>query len=145
MRRVTVPPDAETRGMLRLDANPQAPAQARSFLRRCLSGVVRGSRLDTALLLASELVTNAVRHATPPIRVAVRVVGNLVRVEVSDSSPVLPRFRRSGPSAASGRGLPLLANLAQAWGADRHGSGKVVWFTVGMSRAERPADAAGLD
>ena len=131
-------------GALRLDANLLAPRRARQFLRRRLDGVLRGSRLDTALLLANEVVTNAVRHARPPIQLTVRVVGNMVRVEVTDGSPDLPSVRPAGPAAPFGRGLPLLDALAEAWGADPCGPGKVVWFTLGVPEAGRCADRTAL-
>jgi anti-sigma regulatory factor (Ser/Thr protein kinase) len=90
--------------------------------------------LDDALLLISELVTNAVRHGSPPILLALECDGEGLRVRVRDGAPALPRPRDSIPEDEGGRGLALVDALSDAWGAepvvDEHGGGKSVWFEL---------------
>ncbi|MFI7010239.1 ATP-binding protein [Streptomyces sp. NPDC050145] len=95
--------------------------------------------IDTAELLLSELMTNAYRHASvPPGREiwarAILAEGRL-RVQVTDASEVLPKARPASPEVDSGRGLALVAMLADGWGAERRerGVGKVVWFELALA------------
>lgn len=117
-------------GLVVLPDGPTAPAVARRMVRECLDGWGVEDVLDPVLLLVSELVTNAVLHATGPVRLGVARNGAGVRVQVADASPVLPVRRRSSASATTGRGIALLDDLADAWGVDRPGTGKVLWFTL---------------
>jgi len=87
-------------------------------------------RLDDLLLCLSEVVTNAVLHAGPPILVTGGTVDKKVRVEVSDGSTAAPVPRRPGQSSPTGRGLVLLDHLSLAWGVDLTGDGKTVWFEI---------------
>ena len=87
-------------------------------------------RLDDLLLCLSEVVTNAVLHAKPPIQVLGNVVGSKVRVEVSDGSKAAPLRRQPAHTSPTGRGLNLLDMLASAWGVEVTGSGKTVWFEI---------------
>jgi len=87
---------------------------------------------DTALLLVSELTTNAIRHGTPPVRMALRLDDGRLRVEVTDSSPTLPQIGQPGPDQIGGRGLQIVQQLAARWGAQASRStlGKTVWFEM---------------
>ena len=97
----------------------------------CLRHILRIiPRLDDLLLCLSEVVTNAVLHAVPPIHVLGNVVGSKVRVEVSDGSIAAPLRRTPKNSSPTGRGLILLDHLASAWGVEITGSGKTVWFEI---------------
>jgi anti-sigma regulatory factor (Ser/Thr protein kinase) len=104
---------------------------ARRFVRARLSDGV--SDVDTATLLVSEVVTNAILHARTTVRVTVEVADDLVRIAVRDGSPVQPRIHSFSATSATGRGLRLLDRLAKRWGvyADPATGGKVVWFEVG--------------
>ncbi|MBB0233200.1 ATP-binding protein, partial [Streptomyces calidiresistens] len=75
--------------------------------------------VDTVLLGTSELVANVHRHAGPDNRCTVELVlrGDRLTVIVSDHGPGLPRERRAGRDARSGRGLTLVAALGESWGA----------------------------
>lgn len=115
---------------LRLAEGLRAPAQARTWL---------GERLardplpmaDDALLLVSELVTNAVRHGAPEIVVAVSISERAVRIEVYDAGERLPEVPATKPSIdrPSGRGLLIVAATAHDWGVDQVSGapGKTVW------------------
>ena len=107
---------------------------ARQFARSAARDT--GADVDTLVLLVSEVVTNAVLHARSDIRLDVRTSRELVRVEVHDLSPVVPRVHHFRLTSGTGRGLRMLEQLAQRWGVaiDPRG-GKVVWFEVGAPDA----------
>lgn len=116
-----------------------APAQARGHLLAAISaGPAGGVDADVAVLLASELVTNAVCHAGAGLgEVVMRVCwpsGGL-RVEVHDASREPPRLREEA-EAESGRGLVLVDALAADWGYYLTPRGKAVYFTLTASGAE---------
>ena len=93
--------------------------------------------VDTATLLTSELVTNAVLHAGTDVIVSVHRGDERVRVDVADGSPVEPVRKDYPTDAATGRGLTLFDRLASAWGTRPIiPSGKTVWF-------ELPVDVPG--
>ena len=105
-----------------------------------MSGTETVADVDTALLLVSEVVTNALLHGAAPRTLQVDVRPDTIRVEVADGSPVLPRVHGFASTATTGRGLRLLDSLASRWGADPDPrDGKVVWFEVG------PADDAAWE
>ena len=126
---------------MRLDSEPRAPRKARRALQE-LGDDVPPARLADAGLLVSELVTNCVRYAHPsPIDLRVELEGRALRVEVRDGGPGIPRARGRGtmPAAESGRGrgLALVASVAEVWGIDA-GPGAVVWFTMDVGEAGVP-------
>jgi anti-sigma regulatory factor (Ser/Thr protein kinase) len=84
--------------------------------------------LDVALLLVSELATNAICHARSRYVVRLRLHPPTLRVEVEDQSLALPVLRPVDPSLTSGRGIWLLERLASAWGTDSMPGGKRIWF-----------------
>ncbi|GAA4999455.1 MULTISPECIES: ATP-binding protein [Streptomyces] len=119
-------------------AAPDAVRTARSLVRRTLDEWRLGGVGDIAALLVSELVTNALRHATGPI--GVRLVrgaagaDGVLRVEVSDPLPDPPRERVARPDDEDGRGLQLVASAARRWGTRPGEEGKTVWFELALPR-----------
>lgn len=105
------------------------------MIRDCLVTAGREDLLDTAELLVSEIVTNALVHAGTPVDVAFSFVDGGLRVEVTDGSPHLPSPRGYGPSAGTGRGLMLLEEMVDEWGVVPDDPGKTVWFQL-ASRAD---------
>lgn len=90
-------------------------------------------RLDVARLLVTELVSNAIRHGTGSVLLAVFCEGARVHVEVHDESPDLPLVGDGSALRESGAGMRLVAALSSSWGtADRDDSqpGKRVWFLL---------------
>ena len=117
----------------------QLPAEAASvpLARRHVTAVVEqlelGEMADTAALLVSELVTNAVRHAGTELQLTILAESGHVRIEVEDGSATLPRSRTSDLYDAGGRGLPLVEALADRWGSESTGTGKLVWAELDTS------------
>jgi anti-sigma regulatory factor (Ser/Thr protein kinase) len=95
---------------------------------------------ETAVLLLSELMTNALRHArTAPgreIGVRIALYDRRLRVEVADAGGGRPQLRTAGAEDESGRGLALVRALADRHGVcpRRHGIGKAVWAEIGLER-----------
>jgi anti-sigma regulatory factor (Ser/Thr protein kinase) len=126
---------------LQLPQDPRAPGIARHILRAVLHAHHLAGLAETAELLASELVTNALVHTEGPYGLRLRAPekGRL-RLGVWDSNPdVPPPFeglpRRPEPEAAGGRGLCLVAVCADAWGATRlPQGGKLLWVELGGAR-----------
>lgn len=118
-----------------LPAEPGAVRTARALVRGRLRDWDLDALGDLAALLVSELVTNVLRHATGPIGlrlVAPAAHDGVLRVEVSDPLPELPRERAARPEDESGRGLRLVASAARRWGASPKEAGKTVWFELAV-------------
>ncbi|WP_372409258.1 SpoIIE family protein phosphatase [Streptomyces luteireticuli] len=114
-----------------LDPRPQTARQARRLARRALDRWELGELSDAVELLVSEVITNAVRYAERPITLRL-LRTNVLRCEVGDDVPQLPRLRQARPSDEGGRGLYLVNKLARRWGATRLSTGKVVWFELAL-------------
>jgi anti-sigma regulatory factor (Ser/Thr protein kinase) len=98
-----------------------APAQARRSVASALDAWGLGQLGDDAILLTSELVTNAVIHAGTPIVLVVHRTRRGLRIEVNDEAPSLPEMPHTGggPPREEGRGVWLLDQLADRWGVQR--------------------------
>jgi anti-sigma regulatory factor (Ser/Thr protein kinase) len=129
----------------RLPASPRSAAAARRFLAGELGDLYEESLRDDALLLTSELVTNAVLHAHTGVELSVVTGMDGIHVEVTDASPEVPRQRGAPPEldALEGRGLALVAALAGDWGVRLAPPGKVVWFDLPAPKGKRVRRAAG--
>ncbi|MEU4355514.1 SpoIIE family protein phosphatase [Streptomyces virginiae] len=117
-----------------LDPEETAPGRARRFARRALTRWGLEDLSDSLELLVSEVVTNAVRYAERPVTLRL-LRTDVLRCEVGDDSPQLPRQRRARDTDEGGRGLFLVNRLARRWGATRLSSGKVVWFELPLPGA----------
>ncbi|MFI6444444.1 PAS domain S-box protein [Kitasatospora sp. NPDC050543] len=113
-----------------LPALSSSAAAGRRFLRAALREWDCSAAEDTACLLSSELVANAVRHARGPIGLRLHRTARELTVEVSDTSPSLPVPRLADHASEDGRGLSLVEGLARGWGARPTVTGKTVWFTL---------------
>lgn len=112
-----------------LEPEEQAPGRARRLARRALARWDLEDLSDSVELLVSEVVTNAVRYAERPVTLRL-LRTDVLRCEVGDDSPQLPRQRRARDTDEGGRGLFLVNRLARRWGATRLSTGKVVWFEL---------------
>jgi anti-sigma regulatory factor (Ser/Thr protein kinase) len=123
---------ASVLGALTIPGRPEHVSEARAFVTKVLGE--RSTVADVAVLLASEIVTNAVMHSNScwaggTVRLVMIEIGDGVRVEVSDdgsdlSSPVV----KSDIYASDGHGLFLVQSLARQWGYVRDEIGTTVWF-----------------
>ena len=116
---------------LELASELDSPARARDVVRTRLAPVLPARRRNDLLVLVTELVTNAVRHAAPStIVVHLAAAERIVRVEVCDDGPgFVPEQRPPGPDG--GFGMVLLRSLADRWGVDTD-DGTCVWFELDL-------------
>lgn len=129
-----------------LVAVPESVGRARAFTAATLRLWGAVDVLDDALLVSSELVTNAVRAtgrtAEQRLAVQLRVAGRSLYVEVWDSAPGVPMPNHADADAEEGRGLCLVAALATRWGTCRpRAGGKVVWAELPMPGVLEPTPA----
>lgn len=111
-----------------------AVAGARSFVR--LHGRALGldeDACDTAALLTSEVVTNALVHGRSEARLRVGARAGMLLVEVADDNSRHPQRQEPDPNALDGRGLAIIDLLAARWGVRDGAWGKTVWFEVALS------------
>ncbi|MFF7857909.1 SpoIIE family protein phosphatase [Streptomyces sp. NPDC007904] len=114
---------------------PRSVTEARRFVRAALDGVAP-DLVDTAQLLVSELVTNAVLHARTECEVSAHADGDAVRVRVSDRRPDRALVPDTSPlDGDTGQGLALVSRLSSRHGVDTGDRGKTVWFEL---RPDRP-------
>ncbi|MER6800637.1 MULTISPECIES: ATP-binding protein [Streptomyces] len=137
---------AERRFRFELAAHPGSPAQARRLTRARLTGwSVCEDTCDTAALVVSELVTNAVVHtASSRIVCELHDGDDLLRIAVRDEgcAPGQPQANtRQRPEEEHGRGLLLVDALCHSWGAHEHGPGLLVWADL-PREADTPRDPA---
>lgn len=134
MASLRVPPDRATALVVKeFDPDPEAAHAARSVVRQTLLETHHPEMVDTACLLTSELVTNAVRHASAPVELIVDLTDDRLCVEVLDGSAEAPDVRavaEAPPGATRGRGLLLVDRLADRWGVTSTPPGKSVWFAI---------------
>lgn len=123
--------------------NPKCVRLARAQLKKYLANQGGVELEDAAVLLLSELMTNAVNHAhVPPgreIETVFTLTPETLRVEVSDASNEFPTLRHADADADTGRGLQLVAALSDRWHVDarmvndHYAVGKTVWFEIDRS------------
>jgi anti-sigma regulatory factor (Ser/Thr protein kinase) len=134
---------------------PAAAAAARRFVRDTLgswdlAGDGRDALVDDAVLLTSELVTNAVLHAGTPVQVTCRLLGDgpdrSLEIAVLDRCPAqlrpdLPHTAGEAAERTNGRGLQLPSELASAWGVTYAREAKAVWFRMDLAGPVRGGQA----
>ncbi|MCC5474786.1 SpoIIE family protein phosphatase [Streptomyces barringtoniae] len=106
--------------------DPAAVATLRALATRQVEDWGLAELAMTTELVVSELVTNAIRYAATPIRLRLLRDSRLT-CEVHDASSTAPRLRHARSTDEGGRGLFLVAQLAQRWGARYTGDGKIIW------------------
>jgi len=120
----------------RIAGGPAAAARARELLSDALSRSTSGSAMHDVLLLTTELVTNAVRHAEVDedrtLELSVEAQPDRVRVAVTDpGGDSRPQVRDLDVTVPGGMGLFLVDQLSSRWGAERvHGGSTRVWFAL---------------
>lgn len=121
----------------RFDESTTVPGDARAVLharrftsRMCGRAGIDGDLCDSAVLLTSEVVTNAVIHGRSEARLRVVVTADRIRVEVGDDNSRHPVVQPDDHEALDGRGLQLLDVVATEWGVRDDVIGKTVWFEI---------------
>ncbi|MEU6081506.1 SpoIIE family protein phosphatase [Streptomyces sp. NPDC047108] len=137
---------AESVGDWKLATEPKSVARARELTREQLTAWGLEQLVDTAELLVSELVTNALRYGAgiplgePGGEIRLRLLLDTTLVcEVWDGGLVQPRRRRARDTDEGGRGLQLVGLLSAGWGSRRTPRGKTVWFELALPDGETPA------
>ena len=122
-------------GRTTLPGLPEHVRQARQFIAQAIDD--GHAQADTALLLTSELVTNAVRHSrsrlpggTVELIVAAKAASLLISVIDNGSDVALPQ-KANNPGGETGNGLLLVESLSDDWGFANHAGRTVVWFRLG--------------
>jgi anti-sigma regulatory factor (Ser/Thr protein kinase) len=129
---------------VRLTAGPAAAGEARSHVREAIGAWDVPVDSSVAILLTSELVTNAIRHeAGQTITLAVARLRGQLRVDVHDSSYSWPVVLEASADAEAGRGLMLVATLSDEWGFYRTPAGKAVYFTLAFAPDVAEGDGRG--
>ncbi|MGZ4590092.1 MAG: ATP-binding protein [Actinomycetes bacterium] len=122
---------------MHLDPVPASVGQARRFVQEHL-GDLSDDALDIAVLLTSELVTNAILHARTPVQLGLVRDDDTVMVAVGDRAPAEMSLepRSWSKDRPGGRGLALVAEMSDSWGTSTHTGGKTVWFVLPAEQAE---------
>lgn len=122
--------------MPELEAQMQIPpvstgiGEARRFTRNQMKIWGLAAIADNAILMISELVTNAILHGGEGAVLTLLANDLKIRAEVRDSSPAMPIVRSYSETATTGRGMVIVDALASAWGTYAVDGGKVVWFEL---------------
>jgi anti-sigma regulatory factor (Ser/Thr protein kinase) len=134
----SLPCDSAVEASLPFPAQRNGPRAARQFIDHVLWdwGYDR-TLVEDARLVISELTTNVVLHAGSPFRVGVRIEGDELRLSVRDESLRRPHVLALRPDEPHGRGLRVVAAVADDWGVEFTANGKTVWATL---RSEGAAD-----
>ena len=110
-------------------AVPESAEAARTFVRSFLHDCP-DDLVDSAVLLTSELVTNAIVHAHTPFELGLTSPDAKVHIAVTDDSRDLPTLEAHEGLDEYGRGIPLVASQADDWGIEETRFGKTVWFSL---------------
>jgi anti-sigma regulatory factor (Ser/Thr protein kinase) len=112
-----------------LEPDRSAPSIARDSVRAACTPLCP-RLVEDAMLLTSEVVTNAVEHGSAPVRLCIDCDAHGIVVSVDDCNPILPKALRTDRRRHSGRGLVLVERLAAEWGVRPTKDGKQVWFRL---------------
>ena len=129
---------------VRLTTGPAAAAEARSQVRAAIRAWDVPVDQDIAVLLTSELVTNAIGHEVgETIVLAITCSFGQLRVDVHDTSHTWPVLVDAPVDAEAGRGLMMVATLSATWGVYRTPAGKAVYFTLAFEPGLAGSDERG--
>lgn len=113
---------------------PTALAAVRRFVTNALTWWGEDGLVVDATIVATELATNALRHAASPFRTSISRSGSVVRISVEDIGGAHPRLLDADPERLGGRGVAMVAALSQCWGHEALLDGKVVWSELPVAR-----------
>jgi anti-sigma regulatory factor (Ser/Thr protein kinase) len=116
---------------LELPPTARSASEGRHFVVEALAQWQLDVLVDSAALLATEVITNAVLHARTPLMLLIERIGEeTVRISISDGSTFVPQRRRASQDSTNGRGLDLLDRLSTSWSVTTNAAGKTVQFTL---------------
>ena len=121
---------------------PFAGAEDSASMRRRTAELLAGEPVEVVqdvLLVITELVDNVVQHTDGGGELHLARDDHAVHLEVYDQSRAFPQLQRRDPRRAGGRGLQLVAAIAETWGSRPTPTGKVVWAEVTTPEPVRPA------
>src|SRR5215468_9485568 len=129
-------------------ADASSPSRARRFvvgsLRAELPTPAAEGSVELTAVVASELVTNAVRAGCGAVGISLQVHRDHLRVIVFDDAPGRPERRMAGTRDVHGRGLAIVSAVSRAWGIQDAANGKPVWAVIALPEEVRPASACLL-
>ena len=131
------------RAYLGLAGHDDAAREAREFTARTLGEWELCHHQDDVLMVVSELVANAVRHADGAVGIDLLRSGDRLAVEVADASPGVPKLDNASVEEEHGRGLMMVDRLTDRWGSRPTDDGKVVWAELAVLSRSVLADASG--
>ena len=135
MRSECVPEAASsgtTRTVVPVQRDPGSCAMVRALVTRVLGGWgLPEDLVRDAVLVANELVANAIEHGAGPVWFGLSRTRTGIRMETGDGGAELPRLRSTGPTDERHRGLVIVGALSTGWGTEHRADGKVVWATMG--------------
>lgn len=119
-------------------SEPASAAEIRGFVRDGCAGLLSEEDLDAAVLLTTELVTNAMLHTnSDQVEVRIRLGHGTIRIGVRDDDAASPAPAAPAQEETSGRGLQIVDTLSDTWGVDyTESGGKCIWFS--LSPTQRP-------
>ena len=115
---------------LQLDGTTLDPSVARRAVMRLIGDESSAEFVRDAVLLTSELVTNAVVHVGGAALLHAELLDDTLRVELTDASDVLPKLVDVQSMKVGGRGLHLVNDRASRWGVTPRSRGKTMWFEL---------------
>ncbi|MEJ7765926.1 MAG: response regulator [Acidimicrobiales bacterium] len=124
--------DERPRAEIQLPPTAESARLARRFIEATLESWGCAGLLDTATLLISEVVGNAVLYSGSQVELSARLGPDRLRVEVADRSTSVPHRREVAESDLGGRGSGMIELLAEAWGITGRPDGKTIWFELAL-------------
>jgi anti-sigma regulatory factor (Ser/Thr protein kinase) len=120
------------RAMVELPLRPESAAAARRLVSDVLTAWQLPELIPDVQLVATELISNAVKHAPVFDTVELELIRNegTVRVHVNDGSALRPMLRAAPYDQTTGRGLRIIGAIAARWGVENRKGGKLVWAEV---------------
>ena len=125
----------------RLPVSPSSGAAARQFVAKRLDEWGYRQSYDDILIVAAELVSNAIRHGSAPVLLRLATQQGCVRLEVTDGSAEEPVLHEPGPEG--GFGLLIVERLCTRWGVEHVGDGKFVWCDCPLVNAAATSSTSG--